>query len=46
MYVDLEAPVEEVVPASDSEYERRLGAYEQQVAALLEQVKSLEEEVV
>jgi len=46
VYVDLEAPVEEVVPASDSEYERRLGAYEQQVAALLEQVKSLEEEVV
>ena len=33
-------------PASSSEYERRLGAYEQQVSVMLEQVKSLEEEVV
>ncbi|MCA1691513.1 MAG: AAA family ATPase, partial [Actinobacteria bacterium] len=33
-------------PASNSEYERRLAAYEQQVGLLLEQVKSLEEEVV
>jgi len=37
---------EEVVPASSSEYERRLAGYEQEVGALLEQVKSLEEEVV
>ena len=37
---------EEVVPASSSEYERRLAAYEQEVGGLLEQVKSLEEEVV
>ncbi|MDQ4132354.1 MAG: proteasome ATPase [Actinomycetota bacterium] len=36
---------EEVVPASNAEYERRLSAYEQQVGNLLEQVKSLEEEV-
>jgi len=35
-----------VVPASSSEYERRLTAYEQQVEGLLEQVKSLEEEVI
>ncbi len=37
---------EEVVPSSSSEYERRLTAYEQQVDGLLEQVKSLEEEVI
>jgi len=37
---------QEVVPASSSEYERRLTAYEQQVEGLLEQVKSLEEEVI
>jgi len=37
---------EEVVPASSSEYERRLTAYEQQVDGLLQQVKSLEEEVI
>jgi proteasome-associated ATPase len=35
-----------VVPASAGEYERRLGAYEQQVTQLLEQVKTLEEEIV
>jgi len=35
-----------VVPASSSEYERRLTAYEQEVGGLLEQVKSLEEEVI
>jgi proteasome-associated ATPase len=35
-----------VVPASSSEYERRLAAYEQEVGGLLEQVKTLEEEVV
>jgi proteasome-associated ATPase len=35
-----------VSPSSNSEYERRLAAYEQQVGVLLEQVKSLEEEVV
>ena len=35
-----------MVPASSSEYERRLAAYEQEVGGLLEQVKSLEEEVV
>jgi proteasome-associated ATPase len=35
-----------VVPASSSEYERRLAAYEQEVGTLLEQVKTLEEEVV
>ena len=33
-------------PSSSSEYERRLSAYEQQVGVMLEQVKSLEEEVV
>ncbi len=37
---------EEVSPASSSEYERRLSAYEQQVEDLLGQVKSLEEEVI
>src|SRR5882762_3210091 len=37
---------EEVVMAGNSEYERRLAAYEQEVSGLLEQVKSLEEEVV
>jgi proteasome-associated ATPase len=37
---------EEVVPASSSEYERRLAGYEQEVAGLLEQVKTLEEEVI
>ena len=37
---------EEVVPTSSSEYERRLAAYEQEVGGLLEQVKSLEEEVI
>ena len=46
VYVGPTAPAEEVLPTSDSEFERRLGAYEQQVEALLEQVKSLEEEVV
>ena len=35
-----------MVPASSSEYERRLAAYEQEVGGLLEQVKLLEEEVV
>ena len=37
-----------MIPASDSdsEYERRLAAYELEVASLLEQVKSLEEEVI
>jgi proteasome-associated ATPase len=35
-----------VVPASSSEYERRLADYEQEVGTLLEQVKSLEEEVI
>src|ERR671933_291965 len=33
-------------PGANSEYERRLAAYEQQTAGLLEQVKSLEEEVI
>jgi proteasome-associated ATPase len=37
---------EEVVPSSSSEYERRLTAYEQQVDGLLQQIKSLEEEVI
>src|SRR3979490_2368064 len=37
---------EEVVVAGNSEYERRLAAYEQGVAGLLEQGKTLEEEVV
>src|SRR5437763_9660933 len=32
--------------AGNSEYERRLAAYEQEVSGLLEQVKTLEEEVV
>jgi proteasome-associated ATPase len=35
-----------VSPASSSEYERRLSAYDQQVQGLLEQVKSLEEDVI
>src|SRR5207244_12138892 len=40
-------PLEEVVMGSSpSEYERRLTAYETEVAGLLEQVKTLEEEVV
>jgi proteasome-associated ATPase len=37
---------EEVVPTADSEYQRRLGAYEREVAELQEQAKVLEEEVV
>jgi len=37
---------EEVVPASSSEFERRLAGYEQEVGGLLEQVKTLEEEVI
>jgi proteasome-associated ATPase len=37
---------EEVVVAGNSEYERRLTAYESEVSGLLEQVKTLEEEVV
>src|SRR5205085_7666935 len=37
---------EEVVVAGNTEYERRLAAYEQEVSGLLEQVKTLEEEVV
>jgi proteasome-associated ATPase len=36
----------EVVPTADSEYERRLAAYEHEVAELQEQAKVLEEEVV
>jgi proteasome-associated ATPase len=35
-----------VIATSSSEYERRLTAYEQEVGGLLEQVKSLEEEVI
>jgi proteasome-associated ATPase len=35
-----------VVVAGNTEYERRLAAYEQEVSGLLEQVKTLEEEVV
>src|SRR5436305_543021 len=42
----LTSPWEEVVVAGNSEYERRLAAYEQEVSGLLEQVKTLEEEVV
>src|SRR6478752_184239 len=37
---------EEVVVAGNTEYERRLTAYEQEVSGLLEQVKTLEEEVI
>jgi proteasome-associated ATPase len=37
---------EEVVQTADSEYQRRLGAYEREVAELQEQAKVLEEEVV
>src|SRR5439155_397999 len=44
VYVDF--TWEEVVVAGNSEYERRLAAYEQEVSGLLEQVKTLEEEVV
>ena len=36
----------EVVPTADSEYQRRLHAYEREVAELQEQAKVLEEEVV
>ena len=42
----VEGPPEEVIPTSSTEYERRLSAYEQQVEGLLEQVKSLEEDVI
>ncbi|HUQ62387.1 MAG TPA: proteasome ATPase [Acidimicrobiales bacterium] len=38
--------MKEVIATSSSEYERRLTAYEQEVGGLLEQVKSLEEEVI
>src|SRR3954454_14359559 len=44
VYVDF--TWEEVVVDGNSEYERRLAAYEQEVSGLLEQVKTLEEEVV
>src|SRR3954454_9578048 len=44
VYVDF--TWEEVVVDGNSEYERRLAAYEQEVGGLLEQVKSLEEEVI
>ncbi len=37
---------QEVVPTPDSEYERRLSAYEREVAELQQQVKSAEEEVL
>jgi proteasome-associated ATPase len=36
----------EVVPVNDPEYERRLGAYESEMAQLREQSKALEEEVI
>ena len=36
----------EVVPTADSEYQRRLTAYEREVAELQEQAKVLEEEVI
>src|SRR5256886_13985302 len=36
----------EVVPTADSEYQRRLTAYEREVAELREQAKILEEEVI
>jgi proteasome-associated ATPase len=36
----------EVVPVNDPEYERRLGAYESEMAELREQSKALEEEVI
>ncbi len=38
--------LQEVIHSSNSEYERRLASYEQQVDTLLEQVKVLEEETV
>ena len=37
---------EEVVPVNEPEYERRLGAYEAEMAELREQSKALEEEVI
>src|SRR5919106_5354732 len=37
---------EEVVPTADSEYERRLAAYEREVVELQDQAKVLEEEVI
>src|SRR6476469_4466584 len=37
---------EEVVPVNEPEYERRLGAYETEMAQLREQAKALEEEVI
>src|SRR5688572_17562688 len=37
---------EEVVPTADSEYQRRLSAYEREVAELQDQAKVLEEEVI
>jgi proteasome-associated ATPase len=42
--IDLDAW--EVVPVNDPEYERRLGAYESEMAQLREQSKALEEEVI
>ncbi|MEY2422982.1 MAG: proteasome-associated ATPase, partial [Acidimicrobiaceae bacterium] len=38
--------VQEVVPVNEPEYERRLGAYETEMAQLREQSKALEEEVI
>jgi proteasome-associated ATPase len=40
------AEEEEVVPTADSEYQRRLNAYEREVAELQDQAKVLEEEVI
>src|SRR5207247_7257785 len=37
---------EEVVPVNETEYERRLGAYEAEMSELREQSKALEEEVI
>ncbi len=46
MYRRLDLDAWEVVPVNDPEYERRLGAYESEMAQLREQSKALEEEVI
>ena len=46
MYRPIDLDAWEVVPVNDPEYERRLGAYESEMAQLREQSKALEEEVI
>jgi proteasome-associated ATPase len=46
MYRPRDPQLQEVVPVNEPEYERRLGAYEAEMAQIREQSKALEEEVI